>query len=467
MKKTSEKEKSSGISRRNFLGAVTASSAVLTATAPFVASPFVLPSHVYAQEPNSKMTVGCIGMGGQMMGYCVPELRKVTAPGTVVAICDVDQRQIDAAKNQFEGAKIYRDYRELLDNSDSIDAIIIGTPDHWHVPIAKQALAKGKHVYCEKPLAHSVLECRELIQAAENAKGCATQTGNQGCASDGFRRSYEVIQAGALGEVSEVHVWLLGEDTNGVLGRKTPTDGDVIPEGFDWDFWVGTSPMRAYKEKIYHPAAWRAWYDFGGGAIADFCCHSLQLAIRALELGHPSFVEVEGDGLAADSFASTSKVTWHFPATEKRGPFRAYFYTGANTSPPDEIKVGFNPFPGIGTVIAGEKGYISAGLWNTDCNIRWKGKTEYEGCEMPEIQAIPKTLPRIDTQKLNWNPRHDAKGERPRWSRVNSTHMLDWVMACQGTTESFSPFETGAHITEIGLLGVIACRLGKSFHWDG
>lgn len=286
--------------------------------------PMILPKGLLAgQSPNEKLSFACIGMGGQMRGYLVPELNKLDQ--TVVAICDVDQRQLDSALqvNELKQARPYRDYRDLLDKESGVDAVIIATPDHWHVPICEAALKAGKHVYCEKPLAHSVAECRALEKLALSHPKLATQTGNQGCSTEGFRRSFEVIQSGLLGNITEVHVWHPAHGwPNGV---DRPTTSDLIPEGLDWNFWLGTAPARPYNNEIYHPGKWRGWYDFGGGSLADFCCHGFQLAYRALELDAPTRIDATGNDLGHESFPTRCTVTFEFAAKGKRGPVKLIF----------------------------------------------------------------------------------------------------------------------------------------------
>jgi predicted dehydrogenase len=445
---------SHGISRRRF---------VQSAAAAGIGFPTILPSGLLAgPSPNERLSFACIGMGGQMRGYLVPELGKIDQQ--IVAICDVDKRQRDSALQiaALTNARAYHDYRELLDKETGVDAVIIATPDHWHVPICQAALQAGKHVYCEKPLAHSVAECRALEQLAQHHPELATQTGNQGCSTEGFRRSVEVIQAGLLGEITEVHVWHPGHSwPNGV---DRPATSDPIPEGFDWDFWLGTAPQRPYKNEIYHPGQWRGWYDFGGGSIADFCCHGFQLAYRALELDAPIRIEATGEKLGHESFPTRCTVTFDFAAKGKRGPVRLYFYSGDQHLPPDHVTQG--PVGSTGCLVVGSEGTLSAGLWNTDCNVRLKGASGFEGAGQPEVAKIAKTQPRIDTEVLKWDPQLAAKGERPRWSRVNNSHMFEWVLACAGDAQSYSPFEIGARITEVGMLGVLALRMQKPIIWD-
>jgi predicted dehydrogenase len=429
-----------------------------------IGSPAMLSSAAWAsRSANEKLSFACIGMGGQMRGYLIPELAKLDQQ--IVAICDVDERQLESVRQQHKpvaDAKTYHDYRELLDKETGVDAVIIATPDHWHVPICQAALNSGKHVYCEKPLAHSVAECRALEKLAKSHPKQATQTGNQGCSTDGFRRSFEVIQSGLLGEITEVHVWHPAHSwPNGV---DRPAQADPIPKGLDWDFWLGKAPERPYNHGIYHPAQWRGWYDFGGGSIADFCCHGFQLAYRALELDAPTRIEATGNSLGHESFPTRCTVTFDFPANKKRGPVKLYFYSGENNLPPDSVTKG--PVGTTGCLVVGSEGTLSSGLWNTDCNIRMKGATEFRGSDQPEVAKIPKTQPRIDTEVLKWDPKLAAKGERPRWSKVNNSHMFEWVLACAGDAKSYSPFEVGARITELGMLGVLALRMQQPIVWD-
>jgi predicted dehydrogenase len=442
------------VHRRKFLAAAAAAGII---------APNILPSRVWAgPSPNERLSFACIGMGGQMRGYLVPELMKLDQH--IVAMCDVDQRQLDGAK-QAKGlteAKLYSDYRELLDQESGVDAVIIGTPDHWHVPIALAALAKGKHVYCEKPLAHSVAECHALGEAAKSRPQLATQTGNQGCSTEGFRRSMEVIQAGLLGKITEVHVWHPAHSwPNGV---ERPEQSDAIPEGLDWEFWLGTAPSRPYNNGIYHPAKWRGWYDFGGGSIADFCCHGFQLAYRSLELVAPTRIEATGENLGHESYPTRCTITYDFPANASRGPIKLTFYSGDKNLPPAEITQG--PVGSTGCLIVGSEGTLSAGLWNTDCNVRFKGAKEFSGAGHPEIAKLAKTQPRIDTEALKWDPKRAAQGQRPKWSAVNNSHMFEWVLACAGDAKSYSPFEIGSRITELGMLGVLALRMQQPIVWD-
>lgn len=407
-------------------------------------------------------TIACIGMGGQMMGYLLKELGKLEC--RIAAICDVDRRQLDSASKQaaLHASRHYVDYRELLDREKDVDAVVIATPDHWHVPIAIAALESGRHVYCEKPLAHSVAECHALAAAAGSRPHLATQTGNQGCSTEGFRRSVEVIRSGLIGQVTEVHVWHPAHGWPCAIDR--PDTGDAVPLGLDWDFWLGGAAPRPFKEGLYHPGKWRGWYDFGGGSLADFCCHAFQLPFRALDLGPPSRVTAMGDGLGHDAFPTRCEVTYEFPARGDRGPVRLYFRSGDKNLPPEEVTRG--PAGATGCVLVGTDGAVSAGLWNTDCRVRLGTAAEFGGTDQPAVAAIPKTEPRLDTANLAWDAAKAAKGDRPRWGKVDNSHMFDWLRACAGAGKAYSPFEIGCGITELGMIGLVALKLGRPIDWD-
>jgi predicted dehydrogenase len=230
----------------------------------------------------------------------------------------------------------------------------------------------------------------------------------------------------------------------------------------DWDFWLGTAPKRPYKNDIYHPGKWRGWYDFGGGSVADFCCHGFQLAYRALDLDAPTRIEATGEDLGHESYPTKCTITFEFAAKGKRGPVKLFFYSGDKNLPPDSVTQG--PVGTTGCLVVGSEGTLSAGLWNTDCAIRAKNSPGFTG--PPDAAKLAKTQPRIDSEALKWDPKRVAQGQRPKWSQVNNSHMFEWVLACAGDAKSYSPFEIGARITEVGMLGVLALRLQKPILWD-
>ena len=429
------------LNRRTFIRNTSA-----TAIGGIIAAPLVLNTRLFAADSaNNKLNIACIGLGGQMQGLMkgATELNH-----NIVALCDVDSNRIAESRKNLgaagEKAKAYKDYRELLEKEKSVDAVIIATPDHWHAAICVAAIKAGKHVYCEKPLTHTIGEARQLAAVAKKSK-VVTQTGNQGSASPNFRRSMELIQAGVIGSVSEVHLW---HPRHGwPCGIETPTTSEAIPDGLDWDFWIGPAPMRPYQKGIYHPAQWRGWYDFGGGSLADFCCHGFSMPVRALDLDYPNKIEISGTAIAKDSFPKTCRVHFSFAARGNRGPVSIHFHSGGDL-PDRQVTAGMketlDKVPETGCLVLGDKGTISAGLWNNECRIKMKGETSFNGINHDAAKPIPETLPR-------------ARG----------SHIQEWIEACKGQGKTFSPFEIGGHVTEIGAAGLVALRLGRNIEWDG
>ncbi|MHC4628487.1 MAG: Gfo/Idh/MocA family protein, partial [Planctomycetota bacterium] len=268
MRKKNRKETSNGrISRRHFMGAA-------AATAAFT----VVPRHVLAGSgqtaPSEKVNIAGVGVGGRGSGDI-----DALSSQNIVALCDVDWRQARGTFRRHPNARKYKDFRRMLDKEDkNIDAVMVAAPDHIHAVASVAAIKRGKHVYCEKPLTHSVYEAREVARAAREA-GVATQMGNQGQASEGTRLMCEYIWAGAIGPVREVHVWtdrpLRGlSDVYWPQGVGRPEDRPSPPETLDWDLWLGPAPYRPCHPS-YVPLKWRGWWDFGTGALGDIGCHSI------------------------------------------------------------------------------------------------------------------------------------------------------------------------------------------------
>ena len=300
-------------------------------------------------------------------------------------------------------------------------------------------MAAGKHVYCEKPLTHTVAEAREMRELVRGSK-VVTQMGNQGSASESLRRCTEIIQAGALGQIREMYVWGIG-----VNASEGSAEGeDPVPAGFNWDLWVGPSAMRPFKKDVYHPFSWRNWFDFGNGGLADFCCHALNLPMRALHLGYPEKLVVNlTDGKQTPDKAA---LEFHFAARGELPPVTIN-WQGDGKPPADVLaplgeKIENRKHSGV--MIVGEKGRIYTSLWNTDGLIRLQGEPYMvDVTKHPETASIPKTLPR-------------SKG-----------HHQEWVDACRGEGKTFSNFDIGGKLTEIGLSGVVAIRAGKTLDWNG
>ena len=408
-------------------------------------APAVLPRNLFGA--NNRLNIAFIGMGGQMQGHVSNTLQ---LGHHVAAFCDVDPNQVASSQNRHkpktDDVKAYIDYRELLEKEKSIDAVVIATPDHWHAPICIAAMKAGKHVFCEKPLTHTIAESRALRELSRTS-GVVTQTGNQGSASSNLRRSIELIQSGLLGQVSNVHVWHPAHGWPN--GGTRPPGSDPVPNGMNWDFWCGPSPLRPYKGGIYHPAKWRGWYDFGNGSIGDFCCHSFNMPVRALNLGYPSRVEISNVQKAGlETYAKTVTHTFHFPANGKRAAVNLIYYTGGEDMPPKHITdplIGtFGSIPRVGAVVEAERGLLSSGLWNSQCYVKLNGDSKFTGhAKHAEAKKIPQHLPR-------------ANG-----------HFREWTDAILNNGKTFAPFEIGGHLTEIGLSGIVALKLQRNLDWDG
>jgi predicted dehydrogenase len=297
----------------------------------------------------------------------------------------------------------------------------------------------GKHVYCEKPLTHSVAEARELRELSRTAN-VVTQMGNQGSASESLRRCTELIRAGALGQIREIYQWGIG-----VTANEGSAEGeDPIPEGFNWDLWVGPSAMRPFKKQVYHPFRWRSWFDFGNGGLADFCCHAINLPLRALDLSYPEKIVVNmKDG---KQIAGKAAVEFHFAARGDLPPVTLHWQ--GSGKPSAEVLQPLSDIYGDsvpnGVLILGEKGCIHTSHWNTGGKIRLKGEPNLSDVTRHEAtKDIPKTLPRT------------------------GNHGREWLDACRGEGKAFSDFDIGGKLTEIGLAGVVGVRTGKSLDWDG
>jgi predicted dehydrogenase len=330
-----------------------------------------------------------------------------------------------------------------LREAKDIDAVVIATPDHWHAPLCRAAMRAGKHVYCEKPLTRTLGEARELRALARRSP-VVTQLGNQGSASVSLRRSVELVQAGLLGQVREVHTWIRA---SGTAAAAEPTGEDPVPAGFNWDLWLGPAQPRPYKEKLYHPVRWRNWYDFGSGRLGDFACHGFNLPQRALALGHPQRVEFDAARVSASRYFSGSDVRLLFPARERLAPVTLHWHDGLGTVPPallEPLMVGQKNPPFSGCLLVGERGYLHATIWGEKAVLQLKGESRPRGVlEHEAAQAVPVSLPRTEN------------------------HMAEWLEACRGHGRTFSDFEVGGHLTELSLVGALALRVGRAIDWDG
>jgi len=425
------------LSRRNFLR--------LTALAGSAAS-LGFPALIRARGLNEKLNVGFVGLGGMGRG----RLQEILdCDVNVAALCDVDPLQLDAAKKVLAATALsprtFADCRELI--ASDLDAVVIATPDHWHAPAAMAGLKAGRHVFCEKPLTHTISEARELRALAARFPQLATQLGNQGSASPNMRRAIELIQAGAIGAVREVHVWV-PPSSSFKPGQSRPTGKSPVPAGLNWEQWIGPAPFHAYQAGTYHPKAWRAWYDFGGGSMADWGCHGLNLPVRALKLGYPTAITPDVAGGYTYGYPKDVLLRFDFAARAGLPAVTLWWYDGGRLPPesvvPKLVIAHQGEMPRGGVLILGEKGFTFG--------------APHPGADYIQL---------YDEKKLSGILNHAATKPIAETLPRSSGHLKEWVDACQGRTETFSNFETGGQLTEIALAGVVALRAQKALDWDG
>ena len=419
---------------------------LLRGTAGAVAFTFV-PGHVLglagAQSANEKLNIAAIGIGGMgasNLSACESE--------NIVALCDVDDDYAAKVFNKYPNAKKYKDFRKMLDKEGkNIDAVIIATPDHAHAVTAMACLKRGKHVYCQKPLAHSIYEVRKLTEAAREAK-VQTQMGNQGHSSEEIRLLCEWIADGAIGPVHEVHVWtdrpVGGDPWSDFPIMARPKETPPVPATLDWDLWLGPAPHRPYHP-IYCPLTWRGWCDFGTGALGDMGCHIIDPAFWALRLGSPARVEATTTHyqpeVASETYPRASIVRYEFPSRGEMPPVKLTWFDGRLMPPrPKELERG-RRLDGSGALLIGERGTIL------------HGTTGAEG-----VRIIPE-----EKMKAYKRPRKTL----PRVARGQAGHEQDWVRACKDGKPASSNFDYSGPLTEMVLLGVLAMRMKDTpLEWD-
>jgi predicted dehydrogenase len=484
------------VSRRSFIRSAAVTSAAAS----------IVPRHVLGRgftPPSDTLNIAAVGVGGMGRSNLIN-----LASQNIVALCDVDwgytdknlsrldtdvsnlqahidhpdaspttgkptpQFDSDKAKARLADilhlkndlipkAKRYSDYRKMLDQQKDIDAVVIATPDHMHATIALACMDLNKHVYVQKPLCWSVDEARRLAKRAQETK-LATQMGNQGRSLDDTRTAVEWVWSGAIGEVREIHVWTdrpvgfwpqgvprpkaavepletLKWDQSGVDKRLAAAMAGnyPVPETLSWDLFLGVGPEVPYHP-IYHPFNWRGWIDWGCGAIGDMGAHLLDVSMWALNLGLPTSIETVSTPFNGASYPSGSLIFYEFPARGSMPPVKLTWYDGG-LMPPKPVELGDEQLiKEGGAILVGSKGKL---MHNT-------------------YGAHPRLLP----QSLQ-----DSAGKPPeKLARIpGEAHELNWVDAAKGKTQASSPFEYGAKLTEVMLLGVVALRAGKKIQYDG
>jgi len=414
---------------------------------------FAGPAIVRGQNLNSKIRLACIGVGGKGASDVT---ESASAGMEVAAICDVDDNPLLKMAAKFPDAVKFKDFREMLVKMDKdIDAVTISTPDHVHGVAGIMAMNMGKHIYCQKPLTQTVWESRIMRDLARDKK-LATQMGNQGSAAGGLRRAVELIQVGIIGAPLELHVW--SNRPVWPQGLDRPVGEDPVPEGLDWDLWLGPATDRPFKKQTYHPFNWRGWAEFGTGALGDMACHGVNMPFRALKLGYPSRVECEiSSRTHVETYPLTSRVRFDFPERDGMPPLKFWWYEGSpngDITPlrphPDitkEIVAWRGKLPPSGALIIGEKGLIfSPDDYGGVSQLLLKDEEQFVSIGKHEAcLAIPESIPR------------------------SPGHYKEWVDAINGGPPAYSNFETAAYLNEIILLGAITQQLGEGrpMDWDG
>jgi hypothetical protein len=446
--------------RRDFLKTTALAAGAMT---------FAFPAIVRGKNLNGKINIAAIGVGGKGksdVDMCSGE--------NIVALCDVDFNYAKDPAQKFPDAKKFSDFRKMFDEMEkSIDAVIVATPDHTHAIIASAALERGKHIYCQKPLTQTIWEARHLRDLAHKHK-IVSQMGNQGSAADGLRRAVECIQAGIIGQVSQVHVW-----SNRPIwpqGMNRPPGEDPVPSSLDWNQWIGPAPMRPFKRGVYHWFNWRGWQDFGTGALGDMACHTVNMPFRALELGYPTEIEAESSEMNKETYPLSSKIRFAFPerkvGKQKFAPATLWWYDGGKTTSDPKARGGHDgsnkpareitadvegllgQVPGSGCLLIGEKGKIfSPDDYGTRFFVKLNDEKEFVPAESHgAVTPIPMTI-----------PRNAFKGD------PDLRQHLEWIQAIKDEKPEscYSRFDVAAYLTEIMLLGCVALRSGKKIEWDG
>jgi predicted dehydrogenase len=397
-----------------------------------VAAFTMVPRHVLGgpgnTPPSEKLNIAGVGIGGRGQG----DLDEVGSEN-IVALCDVDDAYAGKVYAKYPKARKWHDFRKMLDEQKDIDAVVVATPDHLHAMVSMAAIKHGKHVYCEKPLAHSIWECRQVAEAAREA-GVATQLGNQGQATEENRLVSEFIWDGAIGPVHEVHAWCNRPISSRGVAR--PKDTPPVPTTLDWDLWLGPAKYRPYNP-AYLPFRWRGWWDFGTGVLGDIGCHQLDPVFRALKLGYPTTVEAcssnmdEPAAVKEETAPKSSIVRFHFPAREQMPALTLTWYDGGlMPERPVELAEGRKFGEADDNLFVGEKG------------------------KMLGYRLIPEA-------------RMKEYGKPPQRIERSPGHHKEWLIACKGGPAARSNFDWAGPLTEVVLMGNIALRMEKQLYEKG
>ena len=390
------------------------------------------PAILRAANLNSKLQIAIVGCNGQGL-YDLEQIGS-HQQAAFIGFCDVDTARFDKADAKFPGVPHFQDFREMFAKlGDTCDAVQVTVPDHMHAFIALDAMRRGKHVYCQKPLTHTVWEARQMrLQAAQSR--VVTQMGNQMHSSGEYRTAVQLIRDGVIGKIQAVHSWQ-GNHGNGFSKLTAPPAPGPVPESLNWDWWLGAAPARDFAPDVYHPFKWRDWQDFGGGTMGDFGCHILDPVFTALQLTAPLSIRGENDGLNPQSWPSAETISYVFPATA---------YTAGPTLPLTWYDGERQPDPALAQMPADKKLPGSASLFVGE------GGTLL----LPHV-ALPQLFPQ---EKF-------ASFELPKVAGTNHYHA--WVDAALAGTKTTDGFDYAGPLTETVQLGNVATRYpGVTLEWD-
>ncbi len=373
-------------------------------------------------SPSEKLNLGIIGVRNRGSA----NLHGVSSEN-IVALCDIDSNYLAAAGEQHPGATRYADFRRMLDR-EKLDAVVVSTPDHTHAVATAAALRAGLHVYCEKPLTHTVHEARVIAELARK-HGRVTQMGTQIHAGDNYRRVVELIRTGAIGPVREVHV-ICGKSWGGD-GKIWPRQEEEVPEHLRYDLWLGPRQEGPSYHKAFLPAQWRRYWTFGGGTLGDMACHYMDLPVWALELDHPVHVRADGPTPHPHVAPPSLEAHWKFPARGKRPAVNLSWYDGGRR-PPMFAELGLDSW-NDGVLFVGDEGHLISGY----SNYALLPQEKYADFTPPE-PFLAKSI----------------------------GHHAEWIAACKGEGSTTCHFDYAGALTETVLLGEVAFRLGKDFEWD-
>ncbi len=427
-------------------------------TAPWIVPRYVLGGPGY-QAPSETLTIACIGVGGMGRNYlegCKNE--------RIVALCDLDHDLVNARGvfDKFPNARKYRDYRKMLDKeSNNFDALIIAVPDHHHAILLTAGLQLGKHIYCAKPITHSIGEAEKIKRAVLNNKKLITKSSVQSSGTDAACCTTEILNSGVIGPVRELYIWCDHPAYPCSLVR--PTETQTPPRGMDWDLWIGPAPYRPFHS-AYHPENWRPWWDFGSGTVGDMACHTFHMFFRELKLGTPETIygrcSTRFDGFFQNTSipecqSSANMVTWEYPARGNLPPMKLHWYDGGmKPHRPDELDHRLR-LPGSGLLFVGEKGKLLAGYYGGNLFRRRRddGSGQLRGLEGGLL--LPEEKFRDFRQPAKTITRCEEKD-----------HYSEWTQACKSGRPTICPIEFGCEMTEVALLGTLALRTRQVIEWD-